>query len=247
MDDRSGDIPLSGRRQETDPTKDFPAPGNFPRAPQRLALPRPARSIACFPQARSVLPDGAHPAARIPAAGLSIRVLRVLLQSRLTKRIPPRYAHRQANVPDFPFASRLLSLWRASPIAALPQRTTSMASARKHVFPIPLPPTQSARACDPGSRSTLPQCLFVFPAFRDSPCSVSLWADGHPSIAAFRRAVLSPAHDRSVGPACPPAALHRALQCANANLLYRCPTAQSLFRRSPSPRRTAPQCSGSRG
>src|SRR5882724_7025783 len=247
MDDRLGDTPPSGRRQETDPMKDFPAPGNFPRSPQRLAPPFPARSIACLPRAHSALPDGALPAARIPAAGLSTRVLRVLLQSRLPTHIPPPYARRRANVPDFPFASRLLSLSRASPIAALPQRTRSMASARRHVFPIPLPPTQSARACDPGLRSTLPQCLFVFPAFPDNPCSVSLWADGHPSIAAFLRAALSPARDRSAGPACPRAALHRALQCANANLLFHCPDAQSLFLRSPSPRRTAPQCSGPRG
>src|SRR5882724_4378707 len=196
MDDRLGDTPPSGRRQETDPMKDFPAPGNFPRSPQRLAPPFPARSIACLPRAHSALLDGALPAARIPAAGLSTRVLRVLLQSRPPTHIPPPYAHRRANVPDFPFASRLLSLSRASPIAALPQRTRSMASARRHVFPIPLPPTQSARACDPGLRSTRLQYLFAFRASRDNPCSASLSANAHSSNESSPQAAPSLSRDR---------------------------------------------------
>src|SRR6266568_9050339 len=196
MDDRSGDIPPSGRRQETDPMKDLPAPGNFPRSPQRLAPPLPARSIACLPRAHSALPDGALPAARIPAAGLSTRVLRVLLQSRPPKYIPLPCVHRRANVPDFPFASRLWSLSRASPIAALPQRTTSAAFARKHVFPLPSPPAQSAYACDRESRSTHLQYLFAFRASRDNPCSASPSANAHSSNESSPQAAPSLSRDR---------------------------------------------------
>src|SRR5579863_267082 len=244
MDDRSGGSPLSDRRPKTNPNLIFLEWNNFPRpSPPPAALPLHSCSSAKFPADLSQRRDAALPAASSPAAGWSRYALRAHLQSLPPTRTPPLCAHRSKNVPGFPSASRLLFRARASPVPALPPRTTSAASVRKRVFPIPSPPAQSARACDLESPPAPLQYPSACPAFRGSRCSAWLSAGAHLLVVAFPPAAPSPARDRMA--ACPALAQDRAPQSSRSDRQSNYPARQILFLRSPSPRRTAPQCSGS--
>src|SRR5579859_150102 len=244
MDDRSGGTPPSVPRPKTNPNLIFLEWNNFPLpSPPPAVLPLHSCSIADFPADLSQRRDAALPAASIPTDGSSRYALRAHLQSLPPTRTPPLCAHRSKNVPGFPSASRLLFRARASPVPALPPRTTSAASVRKRVFPIPSPPAQSARACDLESPPAPLQYPSACPAFRGNPYSVWLSANVRRATAAFPPAAPSPARDRMA--ACPALAQDRAPQFARSDRQSNYPARQILFPRSPSPRRTAPQCSGS--
>src|SRR5437763_8217328 len=246
MDGRSGDTPLSGQRRENDSSRAFRVLDNFRPSRQPPALPLPAHSISFHLQAASALWDAARPAARIPAADWSKYEFREPLRSHPPTHIPPFFARHPASALGCPSALQHVFRARVSPIVVLPLRTRSKVFARTRACPVPLPPARLAHAYDPAWRSARLQYLFVSPASRDNPCSVSLSVDAHPSAVAFPRAASSPAPDRNAAAACLLAAVRgRGWQCVRSNSEFRCPAVQNFSPRSPNPHRTTPRCSGS--
>src|SRR5579859_2980179 len=232
MDDRSGGTPPSVPRPKTNPNLIFLEWNNFPLpSPPPAVLPLRSCSSADFPADLSQRRDAALPAASIPTDDSSRYVLRAHLQSLPPTRTPPLSAHRSKNVPGFPSASRLWFLSRVSPVPALPPRTTSAASVRKRVFPIPSPPAQSARACDPESPPAPLQYPSACPAFRGSRCSAWLSAGAHLLVAAFPLAAPSPARGRTA--AAPAPAPCPVLQSSRSDRQSNYPARQILFPRSP--------------